>query len=330
MEARRLPRFKIFESTDIDESLSALNQSFGQTTSVDRLSSMSLTSMSSAPISRLFLVDFRSTHSLLIDRKDSRDSIAINIPLSGSQQLISREKGKVVAFEKFGAVVPLEGDTKSIVSDYHGLTLVIPRLALQEGLESLVGKTKFVDFDLSLDTQSAGGGIISRSIEMAASQLKEVQSPLGRLAVAARFEEFIVNAVLYGQPHNFLEAINGERRFATPKQVRRAEEYIRAHSSEVIKLSQIAAAAGCSVRSLQLAFRSFRETTPMSLVRELRLAQAYSELLEADPGITTVTQIAFKYGFYNLGRFAQDCRRTFGQSPSEILRLSSSKYQPTL
>jgi len=54
----------------------------------------------------------------------------------------------------------------------------------------------------------------------------------------------------------------------------------------------------------------------------LRLTQARRALLSAERG--TVTQIAMRFGFLELGRFAVDYRSTFGERPSETLRRSLS------
>jgi len=107
---------------------------------------------------------------------------------------------------------------------------------------------------------------------------------------------------------------------AVPKQVRRAEAHIRARAEEPLKLAQIAKAAGCSIRALQLAFRTFCGTTPMAMLRQVRLERAHAELSEREPGDTTVTEVAVKYGFYHAHRFVQDYRKSFGQTPSETLR----------
>lgn len=318
-------RYRVFETDDADEALVSLSQPFGQKTSITRLSPTSLTSLSLAHVSRLLLMDFRSTHDLVIVRDNPMDVVAVNVPLHGYFRSANSLTDEVTVGENSGAILSMEGSSRGFASGYQGLVLIIPRPALQEGLESLIGKTANVDFDLALDCHSSGGGLISSAIKMVAEQLGQAQSPLGHPAVAARFEEFIVNALLHGQPHNYLEAIANEQRAATPKQVRRAEDYIHAHIGEAVRLSQIAAAAGCSVRSLQLAFRMFRNTTPIAMLKQARLEQAHAELLDAEPDATTVTEIAVKYGFYNLGRFAQDHKRVFGQSPSEVLRLNPAR-----
>jgi len=317
-------RFKIFESYDPDEALAALNQSFGQRSSIARLSPDSdLMAVSTANISSMVLFNNRLAHDVSIKREDTWDSIVVNILTSGYLQVAAGVRDEVVAFDKLGVIVPLNESARAVASAANALALLIPRSTIHDGLESLIGKRAAVpvEFDMILDTGNGGGHLIRSSIETAGRQLGEPQSPLSRPAVAARFEEFIINALLHGQPHNHLDAIIGERQPAAPKQVRRAEEYIHAHAGEVVKLSQIAEAAGCSVRALQLAFRTFRDTTPMALLRQARLERAHAELLQSNPGATTVTEIAVKYGFFNIGRFARDYRIAFGQSPSETLRV---------
>lgn len=314
--------FRIFESNDADESVAALDRFFGGQHSISRLSpTANHTSNLVGSVANSLLVHFKSAHELLVEREETRDAIAVVVPLSGRFHISSGTRDEIIASEKSGIIMPMEEPLKAELHDYDGLGLMIPRSTIKAGLESLLGRSAPTVFDLELNPQISGGNLICGLVKMAANQLERIETPLAQQAVAARLEELIVNALLHGQPHSCIDTLAGERQTATPKQVRRAEEYIRAHSREVIRLSQIADAAGCSVRALQLAFRTFRDTTPMSLHRQARFECAHAELLESDSDSATVTEIAVKYGFYNIGRFAHDYRRFFGHTPSETLRL---------
>jgi AraC-like DNA-binding protein len=106
-----------------------------------------------------------------------------------------------------------------------------------------------------------------------------------------------------------------------PPAVRRAIAYLEGAATEDVRVSEVAAAARLSTRALQDAFRTYLDTTPMSYLRSIRLARAHADLRQASlEGGTTVADVAYRWGFGNLGRFAADYRREFGRSPSEVLR----------
>ena len=96
---------------------------------------------------------------------------------------------------------------------------------------------------------------------------------------------------------------------------RRAVEFIDDRAHDDIGLIDIAEAAGVSVRALQYSFRRHLGITPLAHLRVVRLTGARNEI-RADTG-RTVAEIAYSWGFGNLGRFAAGYRRTFGCLPSE-------------
>ncbi|HKT58378.1 MAG TPA: helix-turn-helix transcriptional regulator [Microbacterium sp.] len=102
--------------------------------------------------------------------------------------------------------------------------------------------------------------------------------------------------------------------------IRRARQYIEDHPDDPLRVEQIAESAGLSVRSLQNGFRRELEVTPLGYLRRIRLIHARDELLDADAAETTVTEVARRWGFVNLGRFAGDYQELFGEKPSRTLR----------
>jgi transcriptional regulator GlxA family with amidase domain len=98
---------------------------------------------------------------------------------------------------------------------------------------------------------------------------------------------------------------------------------MRANTGATLTIVEIAEAAGCSVRALQMGFQRFRGTTPMAAWRRIRLEEACAEMLRA--GRTeSIARIAASYGFSTPSRFAQLFRRTYGVYPSEALRMRRS------
>ncbi|MGP3978864.1 AraC family transcriptional regulator [Streptomyces sp. 8N114] len=103
--------------------------------------------------------------------------------------------------------------------------------------------------------------------------------------------------------------------------VRRAIQLIEERSDQPLTLSDLAVAAKLSPRALQEAFQRYVGRTPLAYLREVRLDRAHRDLVAADAdGPVTVAEIAFRWGFSNLGRFANWYRRRYGHAPSVTLR----------
>ena len=58
----------------------------------------------------------------------------------------------------------------------------------------------------------------------------------------------------------------------------------------------------------------------MTWLKHQRLTQVHDELRLADPSQVNVTEVATRWGFFHLGRFASDYRARFGLLPSQTLR----------
>ncbi|WP_250038444.1 AraC family transcriptional regulator [Paractinoplanes maris] len=105
-----------------------------------------------------------------------------------------------------------------------------------------------------------------------------------------------------------------------PAAIRRAIAYMDRHATDPITLEDIAAAAGLGVRALQTGFRRHLDVTPVGYLRRVRLERAHRDLQAADPtNGDTVADIAYRWNFPNLGRFAAYYRTTFGRRPSQTL-----------
>ena len=76
---------------------------------------------------------------------------------------------------------------------------------------------------------------------------------------------------------------------------------------------------GISERSLQLVFRETLGMAPKAWFRLLALERVRRSLIrrESKPGI--VAEQALRYSFDHLGRFSQDYRKLFGESPSQTV-----------
>ena len=101
--------------------------------------------------------------------------------------------------------------------------------------------------------------------------------------------------------------------------MRRAITFIDEHAHQDIAGTEIAAAAGVTVRAVQLAFRRHLDTTPLGYLRRVRLDHAHRQLAAADPRHESVTAVAYRWGFSS-SRFAAYYRQAYGVLPSQTLR----------
>jgi transcriptional regulator GlxA family with amidase domain len=113
------------------------------------------------------------------------------------------------------------------------------------------------------------------------------------------------------------------------KIVDRFEDVARASLGSPSHISELSEAAAVSQRTLLRAFRAIHRTTPSRYLHALRMAQARQALLSATKGAETVTQVAMRFGFRELGRFSRSYKAIFGESPSDTLRRApaSSAFQ---
>lgn len=105
---------------------------------------------------------------------------------------------------------------------------------------------------------------------------------------------------------------------ASHAQVIRAEEFIDANLGAAFDIAALAEASGCSARSLFDAFKEIRGCPPAAFIKKRRLQKAKELLSVAEPS-TRVGEVALACGFTNMGRFADEYARLFGERPSETL-----------
>lgn len=132
----------------------------------------------------------------------------------------------------------------------------------------------------------------------------------------ASIEELLMLTLLSVQPGtHHADRMPGPARIS-PRQFRQAVEYMHQNLESDIRLSDLADAACCSIRSLTRAFQQGCDTTPMQYLHGLRLQQVHAELARAAARDTTIAEIAYRWGFRHLGEFNRKYREVYGVTPS--------------
>jgi AraC-like DNA-binding protein len=197
----------------------------------------------------------------------------------------------------------------------------IDRAALQARAEALgLPAPAPATFRGGIELGAGPGAALARLVLWLVAEADAGRPPLGAGAGGGLLAQALEEAVIAG----LLDAAAPlpEARAAPPRHIRAAEAFIAANLDRPLSVAAIAAAAGTGVRALQAGFRAHRGTTPLGRWRELRLEAARAELAAGGSG-TSVTDVALRWGFDHLGRFAGAYRARFGESPRDTLRRGS-------
>jgi AraC-like DNA-binding protein len=214
----------------------------------------------------------------------------------------------------FDHVVRVERETAA-------LNIILSGLELRRQLAALLGEPLKppLEFAAHLSLREGWGRSFARFARLALAELQRPRSILSQPTVAGSFREFVATALLLHQPHNYTEALRRLERPVTPRDVKRAVDYIEANLDAEIGLPEIVAACGVPGRTLIKHFRDFKGTSPMSYLRTARYEKVRQALCHAESE-ERITEIAAKWGFTHMSRFSVEYRSRFGEPPSQTLR----------
>ena len=201
------------------------------------------------------------------------------------------------------------------------LGIQLRRDAVAQHLAALLGTAPDAPLEFAplLSLREGHGRSLARFVHLAIAELKRPAPVLLEPITARSFGEFVTTTLLLHQPHNYTERLRRLERPVTPRDVKRAIEYMEANLDATVGLPEIVAASGVPGRTLIQHFRDFRGTSPMQYLRTARFERVREALRRAEPE-ERITEIATQWGFSHMGRFAVDYRRRFGETPSATLR----------
>ncbi|MBF4606038.1 helix-turn-helix transcriptional regulator [Curtobacterium sp. VKM Ac-1393] len=101
--------------------------------------------------------------------------------------------------------------------------------------------------------------------------------------------------------------------------MRRAIRFVHDEADRPVTVADVAAACGLSERGVQDLFRRRLGVTPMQYLREVRLDRVHLELGRSRSGASLVSDVARRWQFAHLGRFAAHYRARFGEQPHETI-----------
>ena len=214
----------------------------------------------------------------------------------------------------------LPGTRLSATDDHERMAIWIPASSLAERLAALLGGPEKDDiaFDPFIDWESGPGQGIRRLIWLLTQELASPNSFAANDMACRSFTDLLLYTLLRSQPNNYSMQLARPANVPVPRMIRRAEEYIQARAGQPIALHEVADAAGCSVRSLQLGFRQFRDTTPAARFAklDLRLYKIFSVRPIRAHGHRGRLSIRLHQSRPFLGTLQEDVRRISGRRPT--------------
>ncbi len=177
-----------------------------------------------------------------------------------------------------------------------------------------------IQFDVELDLTTPNGQHLRNTVTYIAGALDGPLYEAGNPILQAGLKDLLLTSVLSLLPNSATAALQGRpKAVAVPYYVKRARDFIHAHADMAITLETLARHAGCSYRSLQMAFNDAFGMSPIAYVKYVRLTLAHDDLRRADNGVS-VRDVAVKWGFTHMGWFSKCYVEQYGVLPSQTLR----------
>jgi AraC-like DNA-binding protein len=204
---------------------------------------------------------------------------------------------------------------------YKQLVLRFDGLVLERAIASLLGDADGRKLVFSSDRpDSSRMAFVRHDLFRIVDELDRFGPDYSPIALR-EIERSLVFRFLLAHKHNFTDRLQQEPPSANRAVVDTVEAFIEANWDKPIDVEQLAKLAGISVRTMFRQFALAGRDSPGQFAKSIRLRKA-AELLRMPNEKTTVTGVAFRCGFQNLGRFASEYAQLIGELPSETLKRS--------
>lgn len=179
----------------------------------------------------------------------------------------------------------------------HWAALVVPHIDHE-------GPSAFGARDIERDAMARIRGITRTAVHLARTDPPSSKRVLAALAAT-------VGSL--ASPGQFAHSPHGER------DIGKLIALLQSQHAEPLHPGGLARLAGVDERTLRRAFASRFGISVGRYLRLRRLNDVRRDLMSPASAPASVTQAATKHGFFDLGRFAANYRRTFGENPSTTL-----------
>ena len=260
----------------------------------------------------------------------SRDDYWILPPIQGSLEAVI---GDDEVSSRPGHAILTSPTLSKLVRSERGsgwLNIFLRGPALRRHLAALLGEPPKLPLEFApvIDLAAGYGRSLMHYVLSAMADLDQ-NARLMNPITTSLFEQFVMVGLLHAHPHNYTARLYRPQPRIAPRDVKRAIDYIEANLDMTIGLPEIVAACGVPRRTLIQHFRDFKRTSPVRYLRAARYEKVREALRRADHE-ESITEIAGRWGFSHMGRFAVEYRKRFGEPPSQTLRRARNAPAPSM
>ncbi|MFJ2828777.1 AraC family transcriptional regulator [Streptomyces sp. NPDC087263] len=245
------------------------------------------------------------------------------VPLTGSHS--ARQGRGPTSYATTSRTVVFDPAGDMLIDDWSPdcaiITVKVDKAALVRQLETLLGRAVHRRPVIApiIDTSRGPGRSWTNLVSWSLLDRDVPNGLLQQPMFARRIEQALLEGLLLASDHQYRAALEAPPPSMRPAAVKRVMDAVRERPAEPYDASQLAVIAQVSLRTLQEAFRKNLGMSPMTYVNEVRLQRVREQLRVSAPGTVTVSDVAYRWGFAHLGRFAHRYRARFGESPSQTL-----------
>jgi AraC-like DNA-binding protein len=288
----------------------------------------SLSHFSCGPGVSISRMAFNADVSVQIDRIDG---YMVQMPLAGRNELsLGGNHRTHLSLNKrlFSVIGPERSLQQRRSSDCEMVLVRINALDLANSLAAHIGEDippgelAGLEFEVQMPVPGLTSSAWLRLTSYLLGELDRDASLLRSPLAAAQAGHLLMSTLLLNQPHSHSKLLRAPADQASPRFLRKAEDFLQCHAHRPITIDDVARHLDISTRSIYEGFRRHLGTTPMQRLKEIRLYRAREDLIAGNGA--SVTTIAMTWGFTHLGKFSHDYRSRFGELPSETLRAARS------
>jgi AraC-like DNA-binding protein len=253
---------------------------------------------------------------------DLESAYHVLAPMTGSIE--SRHRGAYVVADPTRAAVyrPIGDIDVYWAADCRLLSVKVERAALERELDAALDRQVVTPLPLgaSFDLATGPGRTWAALVRLLHTELYGPDGLVRQPRMAARWRDLVISGLALTVEHPYGEEPAGLQGPWRPRPVKRTLDAMHAEPWRLFTAADLAEIAGVGVRVLQESFRQHVGTSPMAYLRRLRLDGVHAELSRADPWQVSVGEVAYRWGFTHLGRFAGAYRARYGEPPSQTLK----------